>query len=77
MIGQIEKEGMMVINKEIHDDILVMWLLIDKYYVYRMKFKWHEGAENWALSNVDMVAVLNHHVGLCSENKVSNDLVGY
>ena len=71
MIGQIEKEGMMVINKEVRDDILVIWLWTDKYYVYRLKFKWHEGAENWALSNVDMVAVLNHHVGLCSEMKVN------
>ena len=75
MIGQIdnilEKEDTMIINKEVYGDVLVMWLLIDKYYVYRMKFKWHDGAENWVLKSLEMVAVLDHHIGLCSENKVS------
>jgi len=71
MTGQIDREDIMIINKEIRDDILVMWLLIDKYYVYQIKFKWHDGAENWVIKSLEMVAVLDHHVGLCSENKVS------
>jgi len=71
MIGQIEKEDIMVINKEVHGDVITIWLLIDKYYVYQIKFKWHDGAEDWVIKRLEMIAVLDHHVGLCSENKVS------
>lgn len=59
----------MIINKEVHGDVVVIWLLIDKYYIYQMKFKWHDGAENWVIKSLEMVAVLDHHIGLCSEMK--------
>ena len=52
----------MIINKEKHGDVLTMWLLIDKYYVYQVKFKWHDGAEDWVIKSLEMIAVLDHHI---------------
>lgn len=61
----------MIINKEVHGDVITIWLLIDKYYVYQMKFKWHDGAEDWVIKRLEMVATLDHHIGLCSEMKAN------
>jgi len=62
LIYCLERVKRMIINKEKHGDVLTMWLLIDKYYVYQVKFKWHDGAEDWVIKSLEMIAVLDHHI---------------
>ena len=55
IIGQIEKE-----------DTLTLFIEVDKYYLYEVKFIWHK-SKQWAIKSLEMVCVLDHHVPLVEE----------
>ena len=69
IIGQIEKE-----------DTLTLFIEVDKYYLYEVKFIWHK-SKQWTIKSLEMVCVLDHHVPLVEEklniddkNKVNSEV---
>lgn len=52
IIGQIEKE-----------DTLTLFVEVDEYYLYEIKFIWHK-SKQWVIKSLEMVCVLDHHVPL-------------
>ena len=61
IIGQIEKE-----------DTLTLFIEVDKYYLYEVKFIWHK-SKQWTIKSLEMVCVLDHHVPLVEKRLNIND----
>ena len=57
IIGQIERE-----------DTLTLFIEVDKYYLYEVRFVWHKDKQ-WMIKGVELVCSLDHHVGLCCEKQ--------